>query len=159
MYRKLADDGVKLMRRSQYLHSCNRSTDHLGVLIQDCDDGLMHRRISLKQLDERRGEAICPDKDDALAAIMVVQRLLVFAKDHAHNDPGCDKPACQQQTMCERHWTWNALETSDREQRYEGHELGKEGRFGDIERLVHRKITGHAILEPQGDEGYQRKPR
>ena len=60
---KLADDGVKLMRRSQYLHSCNRSTDHLGVLIEDRDNGLMRGRISLKQLDERRGEAICPNED------------------------------------------------------------------------------------------------
>src|SRR5262249_40916660 len=103
MYRKLADDSVKLMRRSQYLHSCDRSTDHLGVLIQDCGDGLMHRRISFKQLDERRGEAVCPDKDDALPPIMVVQRLLVFAKHDAHNDPGCDKPAYQQQSVRERH--------------------------------------------------------
>src|SRR5262249_4241495 len=108
--------------------------------------------VGVKQLYERRGKTICSDYDDALPATLMLRRLIVFAGHDAHGDPGREEPTREQQSVNERHRAWDAIETRKREQHGESHEFGKKHRLRDIQRIVHRKITRHPVLEPKREE-------
>ena len=55
---ELADDRIEFVRSSKDLNSRNGTTNHSRIFIEDGNDRLPLRRVSAKQLDKRRGEAI-----------------------------------------------------------------------------------------------------
>src|SRR5262249_61151230 len=86
--RKLADNGVKLMRGAKHLNAGNGSADHVGVVVQNRDHGLLVGSIGSQQLNEACAEAIAANYDNALAATTIVLHLLLLAEHNAH-DKSC----------------------------------------------------------------------
>ena len=153
---ELRDDSLELVRRTKDLDPGHSTADHRHIIIQHRNHGLLLRCISPEQLDERRREAVCADHYDAFSTRTIILRLVVAAEYDAHKHSGGDDPACQQNAVDERHRARNAIKPRQREHDAADHELRQQHCLSDIECFVHREISRHAVLDPQGEKRQQR---
>ena len=61
--------------------------------------------------------------------------------------------------MDQRHRTRNPVKSREREHDGAGHKLSEQHRFGEIECLMDREVTGHAVVNAKSEESEQCEAR
>jgi hypothetical protein len=68
-----------------------------------------------------------------------------------------DEAEAQHQGMDDRGRAGNAIEAGDGEEDQAGQQFGHQDRFGNLDGVMNGEVVSHAVAQPEGGEGEQRK--